>query len=93
MLESYDEIISNAIKHKASNSYSFYHLLQAEHKARKLKAMRVRMNMAKFPDRKDLSKFIFTDTPLNQEQIMHLYGGDFIKTSRNIVLVGGPGYR
>jgi DNA replication protein DnaC len=91
MLESYDEVISNTIKHKASSSYSLYHLLKAENKARKQKAMRIRMTMAKFPEKKDLSKFMFTDTPLNQEQIMHLYGGDFIKTSRNIVLVGGPG--
>lgn len=91
MLESYDEVISNTIRRKASSGYSLYHLLQAEHKARKQKALRVRMNIAKFPEKKDLSKFIFTDTPLNQEQIMHLYGGDFVKTSRNIVFVGGPG--
>ena len=53
--------------------------------------MQARMSVAKFPEKRDLDNFIFADTPINQEQIMHLYGGDFVKTSRNIIIVGGTG--
>ena len=37
------------------------------------------------------SGFIFTDTPINSQQVMDLYSCDFVKKSRNIVLVGGAG--
>ena len=49
------------------------------------------MNVAKFPTSKDLHNFIFTNTPINQEQVMNLYSCEFIETFRNIILVGGTG--
>jgi len=49
------------------------------------------MNIAKFPTSKDLHNFIFTNTPINQEQVMNLYSCEFIETFRNIILVGGTG--
>ena len=91
MLESYDEVIAETIRRKATISYSMQQLLKSELKNRTLKSIQARMLMAKFPEKKDLDNFIFTATPINQEQVMHLYSGDFIKTSRNIILVGGTG--
>lgn len=49
------------------------------------------MKAAKFPESKDLNDFIFNDTPINSEQVMNLYTGEFAGTSRNIIMVGGPG--
>lgn len=49
------------------------------------------MRVAKFPETKDLNDFVFTGTPIHSEQVMHLYGGEFIKSSSNIILVGGTG--
>jgi DNA replication protein DnaC len=91
MLESYDEIIAETVRRKATSSYCLYHLLKAEVKTRSLKALHNRIRSAHFPAMKDLDNFIFTDTPISSEQVMQLYSTDFIKTSRNIILVGGPG--
>ena len=91
MMESYDEILSTAIKRQSSIPSVLHELLKSEIKTRKLKAIKMRMTMAKFPDNKDLDNFIFTGTPINSEQVMHLYGCGFVQTSRNIALVGGTG--
>ena len=91
MLESYDEVITDTIRRKAAMSYSLHQLLKSELKTRKLKATQGRISAAKFPEKRDVDNFIFTDTPISQEQVMHLYSGDFVKNSRNIVLIGGTG--
>ncbi len=91
MLESYDEIIAETVRRKASNSFCLHQLLKAEAKTRALKALQNRIRSAHFPAMKDLDTFIFIDTPISSEQVMQLYSTDFIKTSRNIILVGGPG--
>lgn len=91
MLESYDEVIAETIRRKASSSFCLYQLLKAEVKTKALKALENRIRSAHFPAMKDLDTFIFTDTPISLEQVMHLYSTEFIKTSRNIILIGGPG--
>jgi DNA replication protein DnaC len=91
MMESYDEAIADTVRGKASSSYCLYYLLKAEIKIRALKALKSRIHSAHFPAMKDLDNFFFTGTPISQEQVMQLYSADFVKTSRNIILVGGPG--
>lgn len=91
MIESYDEIIADGIKRKAPISYILSELLKSESKNRKLIAMKNRMRLAKFPENKDLHNFIFSDTPINSEQVMNLYSTEFVKTSRNIIMIGGSG--
>lgn len=91
MIDSYDEVITNMIKRKAPTSYALHQLLKAEVKTRTIKAIKNRMNVAKFPETKDLNDFIFSGTPINQDQIMNLYSSDFVKTSRNIIAIGGTG--
>ena len=91
MLQVYDELIDRHIKRKLSFGATFYRLLEEEVKHRSLKAMKTRMRQANFPESKDIHDFRFENTPINQEQIMQLYAGDFIKKARNIILIGGPG--
>ena len=91
ILESYDEIIADTIKRKASISYCLHQLLKAENKARTIRSIANRIDAANFPAMKDLDNFIFTGTPIGQEQIMGLYSLDFIKNARNVIMVGGPG--
>ncbi len=91
MIEAYDEIISDALKRKAPASYSLHELLKSEIKVRKIRAIKARMKAAKFPENKDLNDFIFKDTPINSEQVMNLYTGEFVRMARNIILVGGTG--
>jgi DNA replication protein DnaC len=91
MQEAYDEIIAETVRRKATSSFCLHELLKAEVKTRALKALENRIRSAHFPGMKDLDTFIFTDTPISSEQVMQLYSTEFIKTSRNIILVGGPG--
>ena len=91
MMETYDEIIADGIKRQSTIAWVFHQLLESEIKTRKLKAIQSRMRTAKFPENKDLHDFIFNDTPINREQVMNLYSAEFVKTSRNIIMVGGPG--
>ena len=91
MKEAYDDIISDSIKRKKTIPSTLYALLKSEIKDRALKAIKSRMRTAKFPEKKDIDNFIFTNTPINSEQIMHLYSSEFVKTSRNIVMIGGTG--
>lgn len=91
MTESYDEIIADSIKRKSTINHTLYELLKSEYKNRKLTAIKNRMKIAKFPEERDIHNFIFSDTPINSQQVMNLYSCDFIKTSRNIALIGGAG--
>jgi hypothetical protein len=59
MISSYDEIIADSIKRQAPISYVLGGLLKSEIKTRKLAAIRTRMNLARFPQNKDLYNFIF----------------------------------
>jgi len=91
MMEAYDEVIADGIKRQSTIAWALHQLLESEIKLRKLKAIQNRMYAAKFPENKDLNSFIFSDTPINSEQVMNLYSAEFVKTSRNIIMVGGPG--
>lgn len=84
-------IVAIGIRRNATLNYGLHQLLKSELRTRKLRSIQSRIRAAKFPEKKDIDNFIFTDTPINQEQIMHLYSSEFVKTSRNIVLVGGTG--
>lgn len=91
MVQSYDEIIDHHIKRKLSFGTTFCRLIEEERKHRSIKAMNLRIRQADFPMKRDIHNFEFENTPINQEQVMHLYEGDFIKKARNIILIGGPG--
>jgi len=90
-MEVYDDIIADTLKRKGTHSDCLHQLLKAEMKARMLKALQARIRSANFPEMKDLDNFIFTDTPIQSEQVLQLYTAEFVRTSRNILLVGGPG--
>jgi DNA replication protein DnaC len=91
MLETYDEIMQDTVKRDAGSTYLLAQLFKAEFAKRKLRNLQIRMSVAGFPEKKDMDSFAFDDTPVNKEQIMYLSNCEFIKTARNIVLVGGTG--
>lgn len=91
MIKAYDEIIDQSVKRKTGFGLIFNQLLASEIRNRQLKAIQNKMRLAQFPQQKDLHDFVFTDTPINQELVLQLYTGEFIKTARNIILVGGTG--
>jgi DNA replication protein DnaC len=91
MMQAYDDIIDRGIKRKSSIVTMLTELMDVEIKNRQIRAIQNRMKAAKFPEQRDLNNFKFEETPINQDQITQLYSGEFIKNSRNVILVGGTG--
>jgi DNA replication protein DnaC len=91
MKATFDEILSAGIKTRATPDKILCDLLEAEVAERQVRSIRYRMGLAKFPVDKDLDRFDFTVSPVNEMQVRHLYGGDFINDNTNIILFGGTG--
>ena len=67
------------------------HLLAAETSDRLIRSIRYQMTTAKFPNHRDLAGFVFDDSPVDKALVWNLHEGQFIHSTSNIVLVGGPG--
>ena len=39
----------------------------------------------------EIDSYEFAESPVNEQQVRHLYEGSFMAEARNVVLVGGPG--
>ena len=91
MKATFDEILAAGIKSRATPDKILCDLLEAEMAERKVRSIRYRMSLAKFPVDKALDHFNFTESPVNEMQIRHLHEGSFISDHTNIIMVGGTG--
>jgi DNA replication protein DnaC len=91
MKASFDEILAAGIKTRATPDKILCDLLEAEVAERQARSIRYRMGLAKFPVDKDLDRFDFTVSPVNEMQVRHLYDGNFIVDHTNIIMFGGTG--
>ena len=91
MKATFDEILAAGIKTRATPDKILCDLLEAEVAERKARSIRYRMGLAKFPVDKDLDRFDFTVSPVNEMQVRHLYEGNFIVDHTNIIMFGGTG--
>lgn len=66
-------------------------LLEAEHADRQARSFQYQMRLARFPVLKDLDSFDFRESLVNETAIRQLYVGQYLESSRNVVLVGGTG--
>ena len=76
------------------HSYTRYLLALAEQEVsqREANSRQRRLKEAKFPVLKELNSFDFTLMPnLNQQKILHLAQGDYIRQAEPVILVGNPG--
>jgi len=87
----YDEIMAAGIKTRATPEKILCELLETELAERKARSIRYRMGLAKFPVDKDLDQFDFTESPVNETQVRHLYDGNFLADHTNVIMVGGTG--
>ena len=87
----YDEVLNRCVKGKKGPEEFLLELLEQEIAARQSSALRSRMLKAKFPQVKDLDTFDFSKSKVEEERIRHLYDGDFVKESKNIIFMGGSG--
>lgn len=91
MKASFDEILAAGIKSRATPEKILCDLLETELAERKARSIRYRMGLAKFPVDKDLDRFDFTASPVNEMQVRHLYDGNFLVDHTNVIMVGGTG--
>ena len=66
-------------------------LLEAEHADRQARSFQYQIRLARFPVLRDLDSFDFRESLVNETAIRQLYAGQYLTTSRNVVLVGGTG--
>ena len=91
MKATFDEILASGIKSRATPDKILCDLLEAELAERQVRSIRYRMSLAKFPVDKDIDRFDFTVSPVNEMQVRHLYDGSFLSDHTNIIMVGGTG--
>ena len=66
-------------------------LLEAEHADRQARSFQYQMRLARFPVLKDLDSFDFRESLVNETAVRQLFAGEYLESSRNVVLVGGTG--
>lgn len=91
MKAAFDEITATALKRKHEPVHFLGDLLKAEIAEKQARSIKYQLTIAKFPLAKDLSDFVFEDTPVNAALVKDLAAGGFITQQRNIVFVGGTG--
>ena len=91
MRGAYDETLASAIKRKHEPQRFVGDLLKAEISEKQARSIRYQLTIAKLPLAKDVDDFAFNGTPINENLVRDLAGGNFIAQQRNLVLVGGTG--
>ena len=91
MKAAYDEIIATALKRQHEPQRIVGDLLTAEISEKQARSIKYQITIAKLPLAKDITDFVFDDTPVNEALVRDLAGGGFLAHQRNIVLVGGTG--
>lgn len=87
----YDEVLNRCLKAKKGHEDFILELLEQEVAARRISALKNRIQLAKFPQIKDLDTFDFTESHVDETMIRHLYEGDILKSRKNIIFMGGSG--
>ena len=75
----------------ASSKWLIEHLLQAEHTDRAMRSVSHQLKAAKFPIHRDLAKFDFAASSVDEDLVKTLATMAFTDTAQNVVFIGGPG--
>ena len=86
-----DEVLATGIKQRSTPDKILLNLLEAELAERRAKSIRYQMGLAKFPVTKDLDRFDFNSSPVDEVHIHSLLEGRFLAEHGNLILVGGTG--
>lgn len=66
-------------------------LMTAEQTERETRSINYQMHVAKFPHHKDLTKFNYDESAVDQSLIEQLALGEFTQNAQNIIFIGGTG--
>jgi len=67
------------------------HLLQAEHTDRAMRSVSHQLKAARFPIHRDLARFDFAASAVDEGLVKTLATMEFTDTAQNVVFIGGPG--
>ena len=91
MRTAYDDILADGLKRRHPVQQIIGALLKAEIADKTARSIKYQMASAKLPAARELAKFDFAASPVNEPLIRDLAMGGFLEGKRNIVLVGGTG--
>ncbi|MEW6116316.1 MAG: IS21-like element helper ATPase IstB [Nitrospirota bacterium] len=91
MRSALDEVLAGGIKQRRTPERMLMDLLEAEVGERTARGIRYRLGLARFPVDKDLDRFDFSSSGVNEAQVRSLYQGGFLSTHSNIIFIGGTG--
>jgi hypothetical protein len=91
MRASFDEIAGKGLARRDEIYPLIASLIRAERTHRQARSISYRIGGAKFPVLKDLDKFVFADTPIDEGQVRELATGIFLDAKRNAIFIGGTG--
>jgi len=91
MADAFDDAVTTGLQRNRTALEMLADLLKAETAHRQAASIRYRITAAKLPAMKDLARFTFDGSPINEGLVRALHGGSFLADHRNIVLVGGTG--
>ena len=75
----------------ASSKWLIEHLLKAENADRALRSISYQLKSARFPIHRDLAKFDFAVSSVDEDLVKTLATMTFTDTAQNVVFIGGPG--
>ena len=91
MRASFDEVAGKGLARRDEIYPLIASLIGAERTHRQARSISYRLSGAKFPVLKDLDKFVFADTMVDEGQARELATGSFLDAKRNAIFIGGTG--
>lgn len=91
MRASFDEIAGKGLTRRDELYPLLASLIRAERTHRQARSISYRLSGAKFPVLKDLDRFVFADTTVNEGLVRELATGSFLDAKRNAIFIGGTG--
>ncbi|GLR66746.1 ATPase [Acidocella aquatica] len=91
MRSAFDEIVGKGMARRDEFYPLIASLIRAEHTYRQARSISYRITGAKFPVLKDLNKFSFAGTVIDEGLVRELATGAFLDARRNAIFIGGTG--
>lgn len=91
MRASFDEIAGKGVARRDEFYGLIASLIRAERTFRQARSITYRISSAKFPVLKDLDKFTFKGTSIDEGLVRELATGSFLEGKRNGIFIGGTG--
>lgn len=91
MADTWAELIDQGASAAETSKLLLERLLRAEHTERAMRSVRNQLIAAKFPVHRDLARFDFNASKVDQKLVEQLATLEFTDKAQNAVLIGGPG--